>query len=70
VRDQDHRTAVFGDTPANIEQCADLVRQQDRRRLVEQKQARLADQALYDFDSLPLVDGKIVDLGIGVERES
>jgi hypothetical protein len=70
MRDQHHGTAVFGDAPANVQECADLIRQQHRRRLVEQKQPWLADQAFDDLDPLPLADRKIVDLGIRVEREA
>ena len=70
VGHQHDGTAAFGDTPTNLKERRDLVRQQHRRRFVEQKQTRLADQAFDDLDPLPLADGKVFDLGVGIEGKT
>jgi hypothetical protein len=52
--DEDDRPALAGEGPDRIEEVVGLLGCQDRRRLVEDQQARLAVQRLEDLD--PLLD--------------
>ena len=69
VRDEDHRSP-FGRHPSHRpEQHLCLLRCQDRRRLVEDEDPRLAVQRLQDLDSLLLTERELPDAGARVDGE-
>ncbi len=70
MRDQHDGPSARGDAAADVEQGCDFIRQQHRGRLVQQEQRRAPDQAFDDLDALPFADRKVLDLGIGIERQA
>ena len=59
-----------GDALQGLEQALDLRRKQNRGRLVEDEQARLAHQALDDLDALALAHREVLDPRPRVEDEA
>ena len=67
VADEQHREALGGQAADHVEQLARLLRGQHGRRLVQDQDARAAEQRLDDLHALPLAHGQLAHLFARVE---
>ena len=70
MRDDDDGLPLLAHAAEDGEELFDLLRGQDRRRLVEDEQARAAVERLQQLDALLLPDREVVDERVGVYREA
>ena len=70
VRDIEDRAALAGEPAQGLEQDLDLLRRQDRGRLVHDDELRILQQAAHDLDALALADRKIADHEVRVEPQA
>ncbi len=70
VADEDDAVTRVGQPPEDPEDLLGLLRRQDRRRLVEDEDLRVAVQDLEDLDPLLPADRERADLGVGVDLEA
>ena len=69
VADEDDRDALALQVAEDLEEVRRLLRRQDRGRLVEDEDLRVAVERLHDLDPLLLPDGDAVDRGARVDGE-
>src|SRR5438128_1613830 len=67
VADEDHARAFRAQFPEHAEDLARLLRGQDGRRLIEDKDPSVAVDRLQDLHALLLADGQLVDAAGGVD---
>ena len=69
VRDEDHGASVLGHGADRLEQCVCLLRCEDRGRLVQDEDARVAIERLHDLDALLFPERELPDARAGIDRE-
>jgi len=70
VGDDEHGRAAGGQRANRREEGVDLGRREDRRRLVEDQDGRIAREFAQQFDALRDPDRKAFDGGLGIDREA
>ena len=70
VRDEEDRQALARELGQVAEQLVDLLRHEDRGRLVEDQDAGAAVEHLGDLDPLAVTDAEVLDEHVGVEAEA
>ena len=67
VGDEQDRDPLRDQAPQRVEEALQLGAGEDRRRLVEDQEPRVADEGTRDLDQLPFGDGKLRGLRVQVE---
>ena len=70
MADKDDADPLTRKVAENLPELLHLLSRKQRRRLVENEDARASDQRLDEFDMLLLADGEPFDLGGAVERQA
>ncbi len=70
VGDEDDRQALGLQLTQVVEELGDLLRDQDRGRLVEDEDLGAPEQDLEDLDALPFADAQLRDQDVGVDPQS
>ncbi len=70
VRDKEDGASLFGEPAHDGEQSVALARRQNRRRLVENQNARAPIERLEDFDALPRSDRQLADDRVRVHLQT
>ena len=69
VADEHDAATVLGHRAQRVEQLGDLLRREDRRRLVQDQHARAVEQQLHDLDALLLADRQLPDASARVDPQ-
>ena len=70
VADEQDAVTFRGETAQDLEDLLGLLRRQDRGRLVEDQDPRIAIERLEDLDPLLPAHGQGADLGVGIDLEA
>ena len=70
VRYEQQCSPLGGEGFEHVEQRIALGRRQDRGRLVENEDARVAVERLQNLDPLAHPDRQVADTGVGVDRQA
>ena len=70
MADEHDRGPVLLEAVEHAGELLDLLRRQDRGRLVEHEDPRVAIERLEDLDPLLGADRDVLDLGVGIDRQA